>query len=87
MADWRIYVDWGNDRHFDSPADDISADVVRAEWRLGMGRAYQSVTDESTCVVVVDNTSGKYSPQNPASPLVGMIAPQRLVKKIGRAHV
>jgi len=82
MTDWAIYIDWDKDRSFDDVLDDITADVMSIKWRLGMGRAYQNVTDESTCTIQVNNETGKYTPQNPASPLYGKLLPHRAVKVV-----
>jgi len=76
---FRYFLDAGNDNEF-SDTDEITADVVSAEWRIGLRNGNVRLADENVAMVVVNNTSGKYSPENSASPLFGMIAPRKRLR-------
>lgn len=76
----KFYVDWDGDGTFDDANEDITADVQSARWSLGSRNPFQSVADESTLTIVVRNTTGKYSPENGASPLAGLIRPMKRVR-------
>ena len=76
---FRYFLDAGNDNQF-SDSDEITADVISAEWRIGLRNANMRLADENVALVVVNNTSGKYSPENSASPLFGVIAPRKRLR-------
>ena len=87
---FKVLVDWANDGRFDGTHDDISADVMRASWRLGARRPYQLVADESSLRLELVNTDGKYTPENAGSPLAGNIKPFRQVRVVwdaGAEHI
>lgn len=75
--EWNLYIDWNGDYDF---GNDIWEDVKSVSWGLGMGRAYQNLADESTCIITLKNHDGKYSPDNPDSPLAGLVRPFKRVK-------
>lgn len=76
---WYILVDWDGDGQFANADSDISARVRYAQWRLGMRRAFQNLADEAEATIELVNTDGRYSPDNPASPLAGLMVPGRRV--------
>lgn len=77
---FKVYVDWQNNNDFTDMIDDISADVMMADWQIGMRRAFQDVADGSTAKLTLDNSSGKYTPENASGPLYGYLLPQRRIK-------
>ncbi len=79
---WDVRVDWGLDGNYIS----IWGDVILATWRLGMGRAYQSVADEATCEITLRNTEGKYSPENTNSPYHPHLVPFRPIEILSDGH-
>jgi hypothetical protein len=76
---FQYLIDWDNDRIYTGAYDDISADVVEAEWFLGMRKAYQDCADESTLRLKVVNTGGKYNPENASGVLYGDLKPRKRV--------
>jgi hypothetical protein len=74
---FQYLVDWDGDTVFTGSLDDISSDVMDAEWFLGMRKAYQDCADESTLRLRVLNTGGKYNPENSAGTLYGKLKPRR----------
>lgn len=76
---FRYFLDAGNDNEF-SDTDEITADVLSAEWRIGLRNGGVRLADENVAVLVVNNSTGKYSPENSTSPLFGMIAPRKRLR-------
>jgi len=71
----KFYVDWNKNSNFTGTYDDITADVVNADWFLGARSPFQSVCDELTLRLTLKNTTGKYSPENSSSVIAGLIRP------------
>ena len=82
---FQYLIDWDGDTVFTGSLDDITADVVDAEWFLGMRKAYQDCADESTLRLKVLNTAGKYNPENSSGTLYGKLKPRRraMVRYLG----
>lgn len=76
---WYILVDWADDGLFMHPESDVTARVQRASWRNGMRQAYREMADEAEAAITLINTDGRYSPDNSASPLAGLLVPGRRV--------
>ena len=76
---FRYYLDLDNDNAFGT-SDDISADVIRAEWRIGMRNGHQRLADENSATLVVNNSTGKYAPENPSSPFFGQLHPRKRMR-------
>lgn len=51
-----------------SKYDDISADILSANWQLGLTGTFDNVPSEGTAQLSLRNTTYKYSPENSASP-------------------
>ena len=75
----QVLVDWADSGDFAGAHDDITADVMRASWRLGARKAYQTVADESVLDLTLHNAGDKYTPENTSSPLSGLMLPGRRV--------
>lgn len=58
----QFLIDWNNDRDFSDAAEDVSEDVLQAEWRLGMSRAFNTMTDESSATIILANLNHQYNP-------------------------
>ena len=83
---YTLLVDWDADGDFTDAHTDITGDTLSLEWERGRNYASallgRSVAGKLTAVL--DNTDGKYSPSNGASPLTGDILPGRTVQlKVG----
>lgn len=76
---FRFWVNWDGTGNY-SADDEISEFVMDAEWFLGCRGTYRHVADESTAMITVNNTDGRFNPINPRSPLYGNIKPYRRVK-------
>lgn len=76
---FRYYIDRENDNSF-TVEDEITADVMSAEWRIGLRNSQIRMADENVARLVVNNTSGKYAPENTASPLFGQLTPRRRLR-------
>lgn len=77
---FKFYVDWENNNDFTDSIDDISADVLNAEWQLGIRKPFQDVSDGATAKLTLDNSGAKYTPENASSALYGYLLPQRRIK-------
>lgn len=74
-----ILVDWDHDRDFGDPTEDITAYVRSAAWALGLANPTDLLPmDDAT--FILSNQDGRFSPENPASPLYGNLVPGRRVK-------
>ena len=78
----KVLVDWDRDFSFASDYDDISADVIDCSFSNGIGRAFQLMADEAICKLQLRNNTGKYTPENTASPIYGKIKPQTPIRII-----
>lgn len=87
-AVFEAMVDWDNTGLFgDGSLDDITADVLRAEWFIGRDKA-SMLTGKSRggqCLLTLDNdtNNGKYNSYNSTSSLHGSIFPGRPVRLRG----
>lgn len=79
MTPFRYWIDVDDDNQF-AGADEITADVISAQWRIGLRNSHARLADETVATVVVKNTDGKYAPENPASPLYGVLHPQKRLR-------
>ncbi len=72
-----FFVDWDDNNNFTGTYDEITADVIRARWRIGFHDPYQLVADDINIDIELVNTSGKYNPENSSSVLFGNLLPHR----------
>lgn len=76
-----VKVDWNADGTYTGAYDDISADIQSISTFAGMRQPFQDIADESTLtLVVIDSLVWKYIPENPSSPLYGLILPNRKIQ-------
>ena len=73
--EWQVLVDWDGDGSFGHAASDISAYWVELAWRLGIREAFEAMADEAEATIELINTDGRFSPENPASPINGLVRP------------
>lgn len=76
---FRYWIDVDDDNQF-SGTDEITADVLSAQWRIGLRNSLARLADETQATLVVNNTDGKYAPENPSSPLYGKLHPQKRLR-------
>lgn len=76
---FRYWIDVDDDNQF-TGIDEITADVVSAQWRIGSRNSLARLADEMTAIVVVKNTDGKYAPENPSSPWYGLLHPHKRLR-------
>ena len=78
-ATWRIRVDWDNNTLFTDPGEDVTSNVLEAEWFLG--RDYASQLKGRSVAGMLQlrllNPDGIYSSFNQLSLLNGLILPRR----------
>ncbi len=77
---FKIYMDMDRDGDFTDSGDDITDDVMGAEWNIGMREAFQLTADESRLTLTMRNHQKKYSPENTSGTYTGKLLPQRPVK-------
>jgi hypothetical protein len=77
---WAVEIDWDDDAQFDDEIDDIWEYVISADWRLGMGKAWQLIQDEPNLTLYLRNDDGRWNPENPASPYAGYMFPNRKIR-------
>ncbi|MEO8609957.1 MAG: hypothetical protein ABI690_18835 [Chloroflexota bacterium] len=66
---YTVTLDWDDDGDFTDPGEDISADVLRLEWRLGLETPYESIAAPIAAQITVRNPSQSYSPEYTANDL------------------
>ncbi len=59
--------------------DNITEDVISFNWTRGGSSNHLSPSAPDSCTIIVKNADGKYSPDNTASPLHGLLLPHRPV--------
>ena len=62
MTSWRIAIDRNHDGNFED-AEDITAETLDLQWRLGLRQPYDSIADYSRAQIRVRNMSGEFSPE------------------------
>jgi hypothetical protein len=77
---WTIAIDWDRDGSFSSQYDDVTNDVISAQWFLGEKKPYQDTADDSTLTLVLDNSDKRFSPENGSSLLAGKLTPFKPVR-------
>ncbi len=66
---YTVAIDWDDDGDFTDSGEDITADVLRLEWRLGMEAPYESIAAPIAARITVRNLSQAYSPEFSANDL------------------
>jgi len=83
-ATYAYYVDWNNDGDFSDANEEVTSDVLSAQWEYGVD--WSSTPGRSkigACRIKLDNSDGRFSSYNTASPLntpSQLILPGRAVK-------
>lgn len=77
-----VEVDWNNDGDFSDANEDLAENVIGLEYVVGRDYASQLIgrSVAGSLKVSLFNTQGIYSPSNPASPLYGLLLPNRKVR-------
>ena len=73
-----VFVDWALDGPSD-PIDDITGDVLGMSWRRGASYDHVSSPGPGSATLIVDNSTGKYNPDNSGGSLYGYLVPGRPV--------
>lgn len=60
---YNIAIDRNSDGDFSDSGEDITAEVIDLQWRLGMAHPYKSVADTSSARITVRNPYGTFSPE------------------------
>lgn len=60
---YNIAIDYNEDGDFTDTGDNITDDVLSAEWHLGMSAPYDSVSSIATAKITVLNPTRKFSPE------------------------
>ena len=61
-ASFNFFIDWDNDGDFDESDEDISSNVMKATWNVGMKTPFQDTADESRAVMTLKNKDKRFSP-------------------------
>ncbi|MGJ3239024.1 MAG: hypothetical protein ACFE0Q_10005 [Anaerolineae bacterium] len=77
---WTLSIDWQRTGAFTNLNDDITDDVISANWFVGFRKPYQDAADDTMLKIVLNNADRRFSPENSNSPLFGYIAPFRPVR-------
>ena len=80
---WTIAVDWDRKGDFTDTNDDITNWVIEATWFVGQKTVYQEVADNSMLTLLLNNSDGRFSPENASSPLYGDLVPLRPLQVLG----
>ena len=79
LARLKVYISWDGTGNFDGPYDDITNDVKHTTVRRGRSSEL-GIAEAGTLELRVNDSNGKYSPENITSPLHGLLLPRRQVK-------
>ena len=66
---YTVAIDWDDDGDFTDSGEDITADVLRLEWRLGLEAPYESIAAPIAARITVRSPSQAYSPEYTANDL------------------
>lgn len=80
VATFRVYIDLDDDGDFLDTGEEITDDVKNIKWRVGFRGPFQEMADENTAVITLNNTDGKYNPENVSSPLYGLLVPGKRIQ-------
>lgn len=76
----QFLVDWDDDWDFNDSSEDVTEDVLRASWKLGMGRPFETMADESAATLTLHNPAHKYNPGDAIGTAGGSVLLQRRMK-------
>lgn len=83
-ATYNFYIDWNNDGDFDDADENVSAYVLASgDVTVQYGRDGErslSAISAGSVDLELDNRDGRFSPDNPSTPLADMLLPGRQVK-------
>ena len=82
-VDYYVEIDWDNNGNFTGTYDNIFADTKSVTFFRGKGDELGNA-DVGQCSIVVNNSTGVYSPSNSGGVLFGLLLPKRPVRI--RAH-
>ncbi|GAB5492578.1 MAG: hypothetical protein Phog2KO_27930 [Phototrophicaceae bacterium] len=60
---YSIAIDYNDNGNFTDLSDNISTDILKAEWHLGLAEPYTHVSDISSARITVRNKTGLFSPE------------------------
>ena len=60
---YSIAIDYNDDGDFTDAGDNITEDILSAEWHLGMASPYASASTIASAIIVVRNPARDYSPE------------------------
>ncbi|MBN1963471.1 MAG: hypothetical protein JW910_02420, partial [Anaerolineae bacterium] len=79
VPQYAVLIDWDEDGDFDEVSEMLTRDVINIEWALGLDDPADSVAAPSWAVLMLRNPAGRYTPDNPYSPLAGALTPRKKV--------
>lgn len=82
-ATYNFYIDWNNDGDFSDSNEDVSDYVLAEDVSVEYGRDGErslSAVSAGSIDLELDNRDGRFSPDNPDSPMAGQLLPGRAVK-------
>jgi hypothetical protein len=77
---WSVAVDWDGDGSFTTAGDNITAYVMQAEVRIGIGSAMDATASVGTCTLIVKNADRRFSPLNTSGAYYGKLLPRKSVR-------
>ena len=66
-----VEVDISGEGDYGGTYDDITDDVIKMSWQIGLAKPYDIIARDSTAEIYVKNASKKYSPAYSSSPIYG----------------
>jgi hypothetical protein len=60
-TNWKIQIDWDRDGDFTTAIDDVTNDVMQANWFLGFRKPYDDVANEVLMVLKLRNNNRRFS--------------------------
>ena len=80
QAHYHVLVDWDVDGDFDAPEETLDADVIGAQWALGLAAPDDPVAAPAWAEIVLRDPAGRYAPENAAGPLYEKLGPRTLLR-------
>jgi len=66
-----VKCDLNRDGDFSDSNEDLSDDVMRADWQIGFANPFDPISRTATCKLLLKNSDKKYSPENSSSAIYG----------------
>ncbi|MHC4708043.1 MAG: hypothetical protein ACYS8I_13275, partial [Planctomycetota bacterium] len=79
-ATWEIAIDLNDDGDFSDTNEDITSNVISAQWQLGFSEPYEVIARAATLNLVLNNSDKTYSPENASSAIYPNFTKDKVIR-------